>query len=193
MYAVLIHGFTGNGNYCWFPKLKAMLEAKGVAYSSPDLPKPNEPVWEEWRDELVKEIKEKWDGKSPIFMLGFSLGGFTILSLLTEFKNEEWVKHVTHIMFVSPVTSMYHNTWEFTNRKVDWDYIRGLDVKIRMIYSLDDKTLPQSEFELGKKEMKDAKDFEFLETDGYQHFSRRTEAKHLEDMYQSMLESFVSQ
>lgn len=193
MYAVLVHGYTGNGDYCWFPKLKAMLDAKGVIYSSPSLPNTMDPKWEEWRDTLAAEINEKWDGKSPIFMLGFSLGGFTVLSMLTEFKNEPWVQHVTHVMLVAPVTSFYINTWEFVNRKIDWDFIRAKDVQIRMIYSLDDKTLPQSEFEHGKKELAGAKDFQFLETNGYQHFSRRLEAKHLEDLYQTMLESFVNQ
>lgn len=188
--AVFIHGHTGNGNNWWFPELHKVVRDRGMEVVSPSLPNSDNPVYEEWKAALLTEIAGKWRDNAPIFLLGFSLGGFTSLALLSDCRNEPWVAHVTHIMWVAPVTRQYDPTAEFISHPIDWKFIRDMNATKSLIYSVDDSALDQSNFSLLKEKLAGTPNFSFKECQSGFHFTSGYEGSSVQDFFRSIFSKF---
>ena len=187
---IFIHGHTGNGQNWWFPELHKVVRDRGMEVISPSLPNSDTPVYEEWKATLLTEIAEKWRDDAPIFLLGFSLGGFTSLALLSDCKSEPWVAHVTHVMWVAPVTNRYDPTAEFISHPVDWQFIHDMNASKSLIYSVDDSALDQSNFTLLKEKLGNTPSFTFQECKSGLHFTSGYQGTSVQDFFRSVFSKF---
>jgi leucyl-tRNA synthetase/predicted alpha/beta hydrolase family esterase len=81
---VFAHGFKGSGASNYFPALKKFLESMGHTVISPDLPKTTKPSLKEQAEYILKTTKIDED----TVLLGHSLGGPVVLTLLQETKQK---------------------------------------------------------------------------------------------------------
>lgn len=103
---VFCHGVWGTGINCWFPYAFTTISNHDCDIISPDLPNPETPRYEEWKPVLLDRINKKWDKKQPLILVGHSLGGYTVLHLLSDCANETWDQNVKGVYLVSPVVTM---------------------------------------------------------------------------------------
>ncbi len=76
---ILIHGWEGNPENCWFPWLKRELEARGFLVSVPAMPDTEEPRIKKWVPALAEAVGNP-DGET--YFVGHSIGCPTILRYL---------------------------------------------------------------------------------------------------------------
>lgn len=153
---VFCHGLFGTGTNVWFPFAHATVSKHDCDFISPDMPRPFTPQYEEWKPVLLDGIKTKWDQKQPLILVGHSLGGYTILRLLSDCANENWAKNVKGVFLVSPVV-----TWKYTKlienyTEIDFQPVVKLNTKFRHIYNIHDNVLDPRNSEYLSKILSDA-------------------------------------
>lgn len=178
---VFCHGLFGTGINVWFPFAFTTISDHDCDFISPDMPHPNSPQYTEWKPVLLDRINSKWDKKQPLILVGHSLGGFTILHVLSDCANETWAQNVKGVYLVSPVV-----TWKYTPlienyTEIDFEPVVKLNAKFRHIYNVNDNVLNPKNSEYLKKIMTDANvDYRVIETDtkkydlhfgGFKHYS----------------------
>ncbi len=86
--AIILHGMTDRHDYDanpmqaqqhWIPWLEEQLEAKGIAVDALELPKPYEPIYEEW-----KQVFEQFHIDSETVLIGHSGGAGFLVRWLSE-------------------------------------------------------------------------------------------------------------
>ena len=77
----IIHGFEGSPNGGWRPWLMAELEKQGVYACALPMPEPNNPLPEEWTQEIAHAV-ERSSSRDQIYLVGHSLGVPAILRYL---------------------------------------------------------------------------------------------------------------
>ena len=153
---VFCHGLYGTGTNVWFPYAFTTISEHDCDFISPDMPNPASPQYEEWKPVLLDRINSKWDKKQPLILAGHSLGGYTILKVLSECANETWAKNVKGVFLVSPVI-----TWKFTPNlgnytEIDFEPVVKMDAKFRHIYNVNDQIFDPRNSEYLTQVMKDA-------------------------------------
>lgn len=79
--AIIVHGWDGFPEECWFPWLKRELEARGFAVSVPQMPEAATPKIELWVPKLAEVIGEP---DEELVLIGHSIGVQTILRYLVS-------------------------------------------------------------------------------------------------------------
>jgi len=82
----IIHCWEGYPNYCWYPKTKKELEAKGYAVIVPEMPDTDSPKLSGWLSKIA-EIIDRPDKNT--YLIGHSLGCITILRYLESLRSDE--------------------------------------------------------------------------------------------------------
>ena len=83
---IIIHGWEGRSEYCWFPWAKKELEAKGFQVEVPDFPETKLPKMDKWLLHLRKIAGEP---NEDLYLIGHSLGCATIMRYLETFNENQ--------------------------------------------------------------------------------------------------------
>jgi uncharacterized protein len=79
--AILVHGWDGNPNNCWFPWLREELLKLGYEVTIPCMPHPEKPTIKDW----VAQLASAADGiNKESILIGHSIGCQTILRFLEQ-------------------------------------------------------------------------------------------------------------
>jgi len=89
MKVVLIHGKDTDPSKKWYPWLKKEVEKKGIQFIVPRLPNFNNPILNEWLDEIDKTKPDE-----DTILIGHSRGGMAILRWLEGLLKNKKVKKV---------------------------------------------------------------------------------------------------
>lgn len=176
---IFCHGAFGCGTNVWFPFAFTTVAEHDCDFISPDLPNPLKPQYEAWKDVLLDQIKSKWNKKQPIILVGHSLGGYTLLRLLSDCPNEDWAHHVKGFYLVSPVVSMKLTPFLHGLSEINFEPILKMPIKFRHIYNVNDIELNPKNSELLQKIFTDAKvDYKVEITDANKYNSHFGGLKH---------------
>ncbi len=142
----LIHAWGESPQSCWYPWLKAQLEAKGFEVVVPAMPNTDEPEIEAWVDALTKLAPSP---DKDTYLIGHSIGAQTILRYLE--KLPEGVR-VGGTFFVTPWTHLENledeskpvaKPWRET--PIDWHEVKTHCPQVTAIFSDNDPWVPSSE------------------------------------------------
>ena len=78
----LIHGLKSAPNAHWFPWIMSELKKHDVWACSLAMPKVDNPIFEEWMNEIIRQIDA--NRENEIYLVGHSLGGATVLNYLQD-------------------------------------------------------------------------------------------------------------
>ena len=79
--AIIVHGWDGNPNNCWFPWLREELLKLGYEVIIPHMPHPEEPTIKDWVSQLASAADEI---NEESILIGHSIGTQTILRFLEQ-------------------------------------------------------------------------------------------------------------
>jgi predicted alpha/beta hydrolase family esterase len=150
--------------------MRSQLEGRGCKTHAPLYPKPEDPVFEEWKAKFEEDLKSVWNGTDDIFMVGHSLGGYFVLRLLGESAEAPWTKSLKGVVLVAPTSMKRPERRRFYSEEVQWENIKRLGVKIIVLYSLDDPNVSREHQELIIQRLCHCKGFEYREWDEFGHF-----------------------
>lgn len=145
----IIHGFEGTPNGCWRPWLMAELEKQDVYACSLAMPTPNEPICNEWVQEIARHVE--LNKNEQIYLVGHSLGVPAILRYLesTEAKNIHGVVLVSgpsENNGYEKLDSFFDKTFNFENAKMKCK-------NFAIIHGDNDTLVPLSNAQLLAKEL----------------------------------------
>jgi predicted alpha/beta hydrolase family esterase len=121
---------NSQSNSHWLPWLQHELILRDILAQTPELPKPYEPKYEDW-----KRIFEQLQPDKDTLLVGHSCGGGFLLRWLSENKHIK----VGKVMLVAPSLGQdWEDTTGFMNFKIDPDFINRTD-GVTIFYSDDDK------------------------------------------------------
>lgn len=83
---IIVHGWEGYPNHCWYPWIKKKLEEKGFEVLVPEMPETNLPKFNDWLSKLRETIGAP---NEDVYLIGHSLGCITILRYLESLKDNE--------------------------------------------------------------------------------------------------------
>lgn len=112
----IVHGFEGSPNGGWRPWLMAELSKKDIYAGALLMPEPDNPVLEEWIEEISRQVEKCKDDE--IYLVGHSLGVTAILRFLEETK----MNNVYGSVFVSGVSEKIGNLKIDSFMKNDFDF-----------------------------------------------------------------------
>lgn len=139
--ALILHGFFDNSRMYWFQKEKKLLEKHGYLVTAPDLPHSFIPRKGSW----LRVVDEFAPDKESV-LLGFSLGGTTILKYLetTETKVDTVILLATPIgftekpkglhLFVESLLTDFLFKLSGYEKSYDWDKIKESADRFILIY-----------------------------------------------------------
>lgn len=160
---LLLHGYKGRGDSVWQPWLKAELEKRGHKVLAPDLPSSSAPKLKEWLAEAKKQLASL---SAPVIIIGHSLGGCTLLNLLSDPSVHSKIKHA---FLIAPPTNRLERLPEFTQH-IDWGALSQIQDKLSYIYSKDDPLVPKGQFDFFKTTLPQSRTI-LLEGEG--HFMKK--------------------
>lgn len=89
-----MHCWGGTPNYCWYPWVKAQLEAKGFKIDVPAMPETDEPNLELWLPKLIETIGRP---DEELFLIGHSIGCATIMRYLEQLSEDQKIGGVVMV------------------------------------------------------------------------------------------------
>jgi len=153
---ILVHGWEGNPENCWFPWLKKNLEERNFDVVVPAMPNSEEPAIESWIGKL-KEVSGEVNENT--FFIGHSIGCQTIMRFLERLDNNA---KVGGIIFVAPWFNLPNlETDEEKEIAKPWletlintNKIKQVTKNIVTIFSDDDPDVPMSDSKLFQERLK---------------------------------------
>ena len=133
---VLVHGWDEKNDFGWFIPLQERLKQLNIPCEAPNLPNPSNPVYSEWA-KCLTDILNNDDIKSLI-LVGHSLGAFTILKLIDQSKDSNFLKKIKHLVLVGPVLGFLDLLPVYTVHSFNYQNFIQYQIKITIIYSVDD-------------------------------------------------------
>lgn len=134
----IVHGFEGSPNGGWRPWLMTELNKKDVYAGALSMPKPDNPVLEEWVEEISRQVEMCKDDE--IYLVGHSLGVTAILRFLekTEMNN------VLGSVLVSGVSEKIGNLKidSFLEKDFDFEKIKSKCKSFSIIHGDNDPFVP---------------------------------------------------
>jgi predicted alpha/beta hydrolase family esterase len=138
--AIILHGKPGKEGYYdptrysqsnehWLPWLQHELILKDILAQTPELPKPYEPAYEDW-----KEIFEQLKPDGDTICVGHSCGAGFLVRWLSENKNAKLGK----VILVGPWLGKGWNDDKFFNFKIDGDMVSRTN-GITVLVAVDDE------------------------------------------------------
>lgn len=118
---VIVHCWDGYPNYCWYPKTKKELEAKGFEVSVPEMPETATPKLSLWLPKLRKAAPSP---NEDLYLVGHSAGVITILRYLENLTKSE---EVGGVVFVAGFTDDlgYEELKNFFEKPIDFEKIKS--------------------------------------------------------------------
>ena len=138
MKAIIIHGWEGHPDECWFPWLKAELEGLGYEVEVPQMPDTDKPSLEKWLPHLQKVAGEL---DSETVLIGHSLANITIMRMLEGMpRGKKFAKIVMVAGFTDPLG--YKELESFFRKPISWEKIREHCSDFTAIHSDNDPYVP---------------------------------------------------
>jgi len=170
MKVVLIHGKNSNPSEKWYPWLIQELRKRNIEVIAPELPKPNDPVMDEW----LKEI-DKTKPDNNTILIGHSRGGGAILKWLEHLEQNKKIKKVILVATISGLLKdkaipSETNYGFYSEKGFDYEKIKSHCNDFVVMHSKDDEWVP---FESGIKNANEL-NAKFLVFENRNHFGIKT-------------------
>ncbi len=138
---VIVHGWKGFPENCWYPKTKKELEEKGYKVSVPQMPDVNHPKLSLW----LKKLKEiAGDPDEDLFLVGHSLGCITILRYLENLSENQKVGGVIFVAgFAEDLGKGYEIIKSFFEKPIGFDKLKNKSKYYTGFYSDNDDRVPE--------------------------------------------------
>lgn len=145
----IVHGFEGSPNGGWRPWLMAELNKKNIYAGAFLMPKPDNPVLEEWVEEISRQVERCKDDE--IYLVGHSLGVTAILRFLEETK----MNNVFGTVLVSSVSEKIGNLKidSFMEKDFDFKKIKSKCKSFSVIHGDNDPYVPLNNAETLSEEL----------------------------------------
>jgi hypothetical protein len=98
--AIIIHGWDGNPENCWFPWLKSQLEKKGFEVFIPEMPETSKPEINKWIGKLGEVVKNSGGINKETYFIGHSIGCQAILRYPATLEDKN--NKIKGIILVAP-------------------------------------------------------------------------------------------
>ncbi|OIO24763.1 hypothetical protein AUJ14_05645 [Candidatus Micrarchaeota archaeon CG1_02_55_22] len=131
---LLIHGWGGSPKGGWCPWLKKHLELHGFNVESLEMPNPDNPLKEEWVDEITAAV----GGEQDVVLVGHSLGCPAILRFLESGGRASACVLVAGFAEDLGIVEIRN----FVFKPFDWIAIRSACTRFQVINSQDDPYVP---------------------------------------------------
>lgn len=154
---IIVHGWDGTPDSCWYPWLKQALEQQEFTVDVPAMPDTEHPKITEWVNHLNEVVGTP---NENTYFIGHSIGCQTILRYLQTLPENTivggvlfvagWV-HLTPESF--PDTESEHIATPWMNTSLDWEKIRKHTTNITAIFSDNDPFVPLTDAEIFKENL----------------------------------------
>ena len=135
---IMVHGIWTGPEGDWFRWVAVEAEKRGFDVIAPQMPNPLLPSLEAWLT-MLKTIS--WNIDENTYFLGHSLGCITIVHLLASLPPETKIGGAVFVAGFCSVPRV-HYLDEFCDCQIDWDRIKKVTNKYRVILSTDDIFVP---------------------------------------------------
>lgn len=181
---VIVHGWEGNPENCWFPWLKSELEKRNFKVIIPEMPNTDEPEIESWVEKL-KEISGNVD--EDTYFIGHSIGCQAIMRYLETLPENT---KLGKVIFVAGFFNLPNLETEeeriiakpWLEDNIDTEKIRNIPKEIIAIFSDNDPEVPLSDKELFEEEL----NAKIIISHGKGHFSDDDGIKELPEVLESL-------
>lgn len=148
MTVILIHGYLGFPDNCWFPWLRRELEARGHDVIIPAMPNPELPERLGWQMTIARVVKDP----ASTILIGHSLGCLAILHFLREHHGAPF----PHVVLAAGFGRDFLRSNALTHwfdEKLDFSEIAKKAMRWTSIHSTNDLLVPFAEGEWLAKQL----------------------------------------
>src|SRR6185503_7133562 len=165
--AVIVHCWSGNPNYCWYPQTKKELEALGFQVEVPEMPETDVPKLSLWLPKLQEVIGVP---DEELFLIGHSIGTVTIMRYLESLPED---KKIGGVVLVAGFTESlgFQELENFFIKPLHLERIKSKAKKFVLIQSDNDPFVPVQYGNRLQKELNG----ELITKSGMGHFSGEIE------------------
>lgn len=150
--AILIHGWSGNPENCWFPWLSGELEKNGFKVERPAMPDSDNPKIGPWVEHLAKTVGAP---DAETILIGHSIGCQTILRYLQTLKEGEEIGGVFLVaswLLIRGLGGDENNTAKpWVETPIDFEKIKSHSPYFVSIFSDNDQFVPLENVERHQK------------------------------------------
>jgi predicted alpha/beta hydrolase family esterase len=139
---ILVHGYLGYPENCFFPWLQSRLESKGHDVIIPAMPNPAFPEKETW----VKTIRQVVTDPKKTILVGHSLGCVAILQYLMEYRGSQFPQVILTAGFGRDFLSLGKIS-DWFDEKLDFTVLKKKALKWTCVHSTNDLLVPFREGE----------------------------------------------
>ncbi|MFZ2522838.1 MAG: alpha/beta hydrolase [Minisyncoccia bacterium] len=145
----IIHGFQGSPNGGWRPWLMAELEKQDIYACALSMPKPDEPICNEWVEEISRYVEV--NKNDDIYLIGHSLGVPAILHYL---ENSQ-ANSIKGVVIVSGPSEKNNNRKidSFLETPFDFESIKSKCKSFSIIHGDNDPNVPLDNAKTLSKEL----------------------------------------
>lgn len=146
--AIIIHSWKAEPTANWFPWAKQQLERLDFEVVVPKMPNPNFPSLKKWLEKMTEAVEV---ADENTFLIGHSLGSFTILKYLERLEKNAKIGGVILVSGFSD-TKFLDDSFnlrllklflkDFSSVVTDYDKIKKICKKIIIFHSDNDKLVP---------------------------------------------------
>ncbi|MFH1620828.1 MAG: alpha/beta fold hydrolase [Patescibacteria group bacterium] len=140
MKVIMVHGYLGFPQNCWFPWLQKELKKKKISSMALTMPDPAFPDRYAWQETLGKAIKDP----AHTILVGHSLGTATILHYLQEYNGPPFA-HVILAAGFGRDFMFFAKVKHWFNEPLDFAEIKKKSKKWTSIHSTNDPLVPFKE------------------------------------------------
>ncbi len=179
MNVILVHGYLGFPENCWFPWLRKELKKKKIKTLALTMPKSSFPDRRVWQREIKNAIK---DPKNTI-LIGHSLGCAAILHYLNEYQGPPFVHIILAAGFGRDFLH-FAKLKHWFDKSLDFKAIIKKAKKWTSIHSINDPLVPFKEGQWLSKKI--SSNF-IIENKG--HLTKREGARELPSVLEAVMSS----
>lgn len=142
MTVLLVHGYLGFPDNCWFPWLRRELESRGHDVVAPAMPNPELPERLGWKMTIERSVEEP----SSTILVGHSLGCLAILHVLQEYQGPPFA----HVVLAAGFGRDFLHTNRLTHWfdvPLDFAHIASKAKRWTSVHSVNDRLVPFAEGE----------------------------------------------
>ncbi|OHT15487.1 hypothetical protein TRFO_02792 [Tritrichomonas foetus] len=168
MRVIMLHGYKGTPDNGWFSTIQRQLNQHGINFTSPSLPDPANPNYDNWKKSILELLLQ--DNENDFLIVAHSLACFAILKIFDEIDNIILLKKIKHVILVAPVVSYMEKFSVFTNYQFQWNNLQHIFATFDIFYSIDDTYVPEIDMKRFIERFPDKKKINYHEKSTYGHF-----------------------
>lgn len=146
---IIVHGWDGYPEECWFPWLKKELEKRGIESIVPQMPRPDAPHIDRWAPHLAKTVGKP---DKETCLVGHSAGCITILRYLETLPANAKIGRVVLVAgFIDNLG--YKELDNYFQKPIGWKRIKSHCSDFVAIHSDNDQYVPMKHADAFRKEL----------------------------------------